>query len=63
MANANSNVEIQEKSPIEIQPNADHIESDLKEQNETVLKSNLDNLGLLATVKRFWKVRVEVYMS
>lgn len=37
---------------------AEHVEDDrdLKHENETVLKSALDELGLWATVKRFPKV-------
>jgi hypothetical protein len=37
--------------------NISHLEENPKLENEVVLKSSLDNLGLLATVKRFRKVR------
>lgn len=36
---------------------ATHLEKDLKHENGgVVLKSSLDDLGLLATAKKFWKV-------
>ncbi|KAG4436677.1 hypothetical protein IFR05_007856 [Cadophora sp. M221] len=40
-----------------IQPQTSHIEEDdgVKHDNRPVLKSTLDDLGLLTTVKRFWK--------
>lgn len=37
--------------------NISHLEENPKLETDLVLKSSLDNLGLLATVKRFRKVR------
>jgi hypothetical protein len=35
-----------------------HTENDLKHENTVVLKSSLDDLGLLATARKFWKVTI-----
>ena len=38
-------------------PNHSHLEGDLKHEHEVVLKSSFDDLGLIATAKKFKKVR------
>ncbi|KAH9204247.1 hypothetical protein DL95DRAFT_471675 [Leptodontidium sp. 2 PMI_412] len=38
-----------------IQPQASHMEDGFKHDNRPVLKSTLGDLGLLTTVKSFWK--------
>ncbi|KAL7940835.1 general substrate transporter [Trichoderma barbatum] len=44
-----------EKSKLQVAPIVTHDEGVLKKDNEIILKSSFDNLGLWATVKRFWK--------
>ncbi len=50
--------DLQDKVQMEGHPHAEHVDVDpnLKIESEVLLKSSLDDLGLLATVKRFWKV-------
>jgi hypothetical protein len=45
---------------IEALADAAHIENETKFEDGVVLKSPLDDLGLWATVKRFWKVKSRV---
>ena len=39
-----------------MQPQSSHLEDGQKPREAPLLKSSFDELGLLATVKKFWKV-------
>jgi hypothetical protein len=45
-----------EKSELQVAPVVTHNEELFKKDNEIILKSSFDKLGLWATVRRFWKV-------
>jgi hypothetical protein len=47
----------QDKPAIELEETTGHEENYSKHDNQVILKSAFDNLGLWATVKRFWKAR------